>query len=132
MRRTLLMWGLRIASKSRLVAARVRRAMLSNIVVDSIEQHLAIEDEIGRKTEGMRKRSFYCRWFSPDYLPEQRISLGPTGRLSALRIEEPSRADSSFIEGGIGCSSSVIAIRAPRMRPTYLVREPKVIWVTYR
>ena len=100
----------------------VRAAMLENIIWLEGEQFLQVVDSEGRVVHGRRSRRYAVRWYAPDYLPSERITLGPTGKLTHLSIIQPTGARPDIEEGGIGERYCVLRVRAPGMQPQYLLR----------
>ena len=95
--------------------------------LDTLQGHNRLEllDGEGKLCKVTRSRRYAVKWSPLDFLSLERISVGPTGTIKSVRIIEPEATIPDIIEGGIGEHFIVFRIRAPEMRPTYLLRKKR-------
>lgn len=109
------------------VSAFFVKYMLANLVIVERRFKTVIEDTEGRRIRGFRSMRAYPRWKQEEYLRDGRVSVGPTGILTRLDLISPPSGRLELIEGSTGTDSCSFRVRAPGMRPTYLVRRPHFI-----
>jgi hypothetical protein len=116
------------------VAGIVYSIMSSNIICKRMQQQIMIQDVKGEIVKGRRVREYLARWHIPDYLPVERLSLGPTGKLLSLEVVQPRNVEPEILEGGIDKDHCVFQVSAPgTMSPTYMFqkRQPITLEVNY-
>lgn len=97
--------------------------LIENLDIVHGHNRLELLDEDGKLCSVRRERRYAVKWQPEDYLPLERISVGPTGTIKVATVVEPSATVPEIIEGGLGEHFIVFRIRAPELRPTYLVKK---------
>ena len=101
--------------------------LIENLDIVHGHNRLELLDGEGGLCRVRRERRYAVKWQAEDYLPLERISVGPTGTIKAVTVEEPSAIVPEVIEGGLGKHFIVFRIRAPELRPTYLLKKYRYV-----
>lgn len=99
-------------------------AAKENVKFYSAKQHIEILDRDGNYVRGRRERIYEFRWYAEDFLPTQRISLGPTGEFKSLEIVKP-EVGFEIMGGGIGKDHCIFKVKSANSKPTYGLRKSK-------